>query len=142
MIRTRRWNDPKKKGDGMRLLVCRYRPRALPKKDETWDLWWAHLGPSRELHAAFYGKKGPPVGWDEYRRRYLEEMQEQQESIDLLAEKVAAGNTLTLLCSSACTDGLHCHRYLLKRLIEERLPLHRAGPAGEGGAPEAAATTP
>src|SRR5579872_2276674 len=47
MIRTRRWNDPKKKGDGMRLLVCRYRPRALPKSDETWDLWWSHLGPSK-----------------------------------------------------------------------------------------------
>jgi uncharacterized protein YeaO (DUF488 family) len=121
MIRTRRWNDPKKKGDGMRLLVCRYRPRALPKSDETWDLWWKHLGPSKELHAAFYGKHGQtPINWDEYRRRYLEEMQAQQESIDMLAEKVAAGQTITLLCSSACTDETHCHRSLLRQLIEER----------------------
>ncbi len=121
MIRTRRWNDPKKKGDGMRLLVCRYRPRALPKSDETWDLWWSHLGPSKELHAAFYGKHGrEPISWDEYRRRYLEEMQAQQESIDVLAEEVAAGKTITLLCSSACTDVAHCHRTLLRQLIEER----------------------
>jgi uncharacterized protein YeaO (DUF488 family) len=121
MIRTRRWNDPKKKGDGMRLLVCRYRPRALPKSDETWDLWWKHLGPSKELHAAFYGKHGQtPIEWEEYRRRYLEEMKEQQESIDMLAEKVAAGQTITLLCSSACTDEAHCHRTLLRQLIEER----------------------
>ena len=121
MIRTRRWNDPKKKGDGMRLLVCRYRPRALPKSDETWDLWWKHLGPSKELHAAFYGKHDQtPIEWDEYRRRYLEEMQAQEESIDMLAEKVAAGRTITLLCSSACTDKTHCHRTLLRQLIEER----------------------
>ena len=105
----------------MRLLVCRYRPRALPKSDETWDLWWSHLGPSKELHAAYYGKHGQvPIGWDEYRRRYLEEMKEQQESIDMLAEKVAAGRTITLLCSSACTDKAHCHRSLLRQLIEER----------------------
>jgi hypothetical protein len=47
--------------------------------------------------------------------------EEQQESIAILAEKVAEGKTLTLLCSSACTDAAHCHRTLLKQLIEERL---------------------
>jgi uncharacterized protein YeaO (DUF488 family) len=120
MIKTRRWNDPAEPDDGMRVLICRYRPRALPKKDETWDLWWSQLGPSKELHAAFYGKTGEPLGWKEYRRRYLEEMQAQQESIDVLAEKVAAGKTITLLCSSACTDASHCHRTLLKQLIEQR----------------------
>ena len=124
MIKTKRWNDPHKKSDGMRILICRYRPRALPKKDETWDLWWPDLGPSRELHADFYGKHGPPIGWDEYRKRYLEEMKgpEQQEKVELLAEKVAAHKTITLLCSSACTYEAHCHRTLLKQLIEARLP--------------------
>src|SRR3954469_11770646 len=111
MIRTRRWCDPKKKGDGMRILVCRYRPRALPKKDETWDLWWKQLGPSKELHAAYYGKTGPPIGMDEYTRRHLDEMQgtEPQNTINLLAEKVQHGQTITLLCSSACTDPACCH---------------------------------
>jgi uncharacterized protein YeaO (DUF488 family) len=129
MIRTRRWNDPKKKGDGMRLLVCRYRPRALPRSDETWDLWWSHLGPSKELHAAYYGKHGQtPIEWEEYRRRYLEEMRAQEESIGLLAEKVAAGKAITLLCSSACTDETHCHRSLLRQLIEERAARLTPGP--------------
>ena len=122
-LKTKRWNDPRKKSDGFRLLICRYRPRALPKADETWDLWWKHLGPSKELHAAFYGKDGVPIGWEEYRRRYLEEMQaeEQQQSIAILAEKVAAGKTITLLCSSACEDASHCHRTLLKGLIEAQV---------------------
>jgi uncharacterized protein YeaO (DUF488 family) len=122
MIKTKRWDEGKDPDDGFRLLICRYRPRALPKKKETWDLWWSHLGPSKELHADFYGKHGDPISWDEYRRRYLEEMKEQEESIALLAEKVAAGKTITLLCSSACTDPAHCHRTLLKQLIEERVP--------------------
>jgi uncharacterized protein YeaO (DUF488 family) len=122
MIKTKRWNDPRKRNDGLRLLICRYRPRALPKKDETWDLWWKHLGPSKDLHAAFYGKHGPPIGWEEYHRRYLEEMKEQEESLDILAQKVAEGKTITLLCSSACEDESHCHRSLLKKLIEERVP--------------------
>src|SRR6185437_11028845 len=121
MIKTKRWDDRREDTDGFRLLICRYRPRALPKKKETWDLWWAHLGPSKELHAAFYGKNGPPITWEEYRGRYLEEMKAQEEAIALLAEKVAAGLTLTLLCSSACTDDSHCHRTLLRGLIEERL---------------------
>jgi uncharacterized protein YeaO (DUF488 family) len=126
MIKTKRWNDPREADDGFRLLICRFRPRALPKKDETWDLWWKHLGPSGELHADFYGKNGPPPTFAEYRQRYLEEMKEQQESIDLLAEKVAAGKTITLLCSSACTDPACCHRTLLKQLIEERLVQRQA----------------
>ncbi len=120
-IKTKRWDDKKEPDDGFRLLICRYRPRALLKKKETWDLWWSHLGPSKELHADFYGKHGPPIGFEEYCRRYLDEMKEQEESIALLAEKVAAGTTLTLLCSSACTDASHCHRTLLKLLIEERM---------------------
>lgn len=126
-VRTRRWNDRKRRGDGLRLLICRYRPRALPKADETWDLWWSHLGPSKELHAAFYGKNDQtPIALDEYCRRYFEEMKEQEESIDLLAEKVGEGKTVTLLCSSACEDESKCHRTLLKQLIEDRVKQRQA----------------
>lgn len=132
MIKTKRWDDRRAKSDGFRLLICRYRPRALPKAEETWDLWWSHLGPSKDLHAAYYGKHGQtPVSWEEYRQRYLDEMkgEQQQESIAILAEKVAAGKTITLLCSSACTDAAHCHRTLLKQLIEEQAARLRPGDA-------------
>jgi uncharacterized protein YeaO (DUF488 family) len=120
-LKTKRWDDPEEPDDGFRLLICRYRPRALPKADETWNLWWSQLGPSKKLHADFYGKHGPPIGWEEYRQRYLDEMQgeEQQESIAVLAEQLAAGKTITLLCSSACVDATHCHRTLLRGLIEQ-----------------------
>jgi uncharacterized protein YeaO (DUF488 family) len=118
-IRTRRWNDPPEPGDGYRLLICRYRPRALPKAKETWKAWDPQLGPSRELHAAFYGKHGPPIGWEEFRRRYLAEIEAQRPRIEESAARVRAGETVTLLCSSACTDPAHCHRTLLKALIDD-----------------------
>ena len=120
-IRDKRWNDPADPGDGFRLLICRYRPRALRKELETWNAWWKDLGPTKELHADFYGKHGPPISWEAYRARYLEEMKAQQENITDLARRVAAGETITLLCSSACEDATHCHRTLLKGLIENAM---------------------
>jgi uncharacterized protein YeaO (DUF488 family) len=128
-LKTRRWDDPMEVGDGFRVLICRYRPRALPKTKETWDVWYPDLGPSKDLHGKFYGKNGPPLPWDDYRRNYLEEMQSQGKRIARLAQLLTEGNTITLLCSSACTDAAHCHRTLLKQLIEAQLS------AGEGNRP-------
>ena len=119
-VRTRRWNDPGRADDGWRILICRYRPRGLPKGKETWDEWHRDLGPSPELLAAFHGKRGaPPLSWSEYRKRYLAEMRGQSAALDELARRVVAGETITLLCSSACTDPAHCHRTLLKDLVED-----------------------
>jgi uncharacterized protein YeaO (DUF488 family) len=119
-LKTKRWCDRVEKDDGFRLLICRYRPRGVRKEDETWDAWRAALGPSKELHAAFYGKNGPPITWEEYRTRYLTEMQgeEQRQLIKELVELLSEGKKITLLCSSACEDASHCHRTLLRGLIE------------------------
>ena len=120
-IKTKRWDEEASPDDGERILICQYRPRGLRKKDETWDTWQRRLGPSPKLHAAFYGKNGPPIGWARYRRRYLNEMKKQTDLIEDLAAKVAAGRTITLLCSKQCLDPERCHRTLLRGLIEERL---------------------
>lgn len=120
-LKTKRWDEPAEPDDGFRVLICRYRPRALPKKEETWHQWYADLGPSKELHAAFYGKTGPPLGWEAYRERYLEEMKAQADFIEQFAELLAEGKTITLLCSRQCVDAGHCHRTLLRGLIERRL---------------------
>jgi uncharacterized protein YeaO (DUF488 family) len=105
-------------GEGVRILVCRYRPRGVKKEDETWDEWQPNLGPSKELHAAFWGKTGEPIGWAEYRKRYLAEMKERLDLVEKLAERHEKGDRLAFLCSSACADPEHCHRTLLKRLVE------------------------
>jgi uncharacterized protein YeaO (DUF488 family) len=128
-IKLKRWNDPREADDGYRLLICRYRPRGVAKADETWHAWCPDLGPSRKLHADFYGKHGPPIGWETYRCQYLAEMTGQFELIDELAQMAAEGKTITLLCSSACVDASHCHRTLLKKLIEERMAARQAASA-------------
>jgi uncharacterized protein YeaO (DUF488 family) len=117
-VRTKRWNDPAEQEDGYRLLVCRYRPRGVRREAEPWDAWCAALAPSPELHAAAYGKTGSPLAWPDYERRYREEMTRQLYWIRGFAERVRAGETMTLLCSSACVDPARCHRTLLKELIE------------------------
>ncbi len=122
-IRTKRWEDEQEEGDGFRVLVCRYRPRGLRKEFEAWDVWYSELGPSVELHAAAYGKGGLKIGWEIYRRRYLQEMRgpEAKMRIEELAARVKAGETVTLLCSSACVRESRCHRSILAELIEARV---------------------
>src|SRR5437016_3039912 len=120
-LKTKRWNDPRDADDGYRLLICRYRPRGIARKLETWNGWCTELAPTKELHADFYGKRGPAITWDQYRERYLQLMESQTDLIDELATMVAEGKTITLLCSSACEDATHCHRTLLKELIEARV---------------------
>ena len=130
-IRTRRWNDPSGTLDGFRVLVCRYRPRGLRKEHETWAAWCRAVAPSVGLHADAYGRRGhPPLEWPAFRRRYLAEMRAPpaRAAIDELARRVADGETITLLCSSACTDESRCHRSLLRGLVERpaaRLPRAR-----------------
>ena len=130
-IKTKRWDDPREPADGFRLLVCRYRPRGVRKQDETWDAWEPDLGPSVELHAAAYGKGVLQIPWGTYRSRYLLEMRKQRAKIEGLARRVQGGETITLLCSSACERESRCHRSLLKELIEAA----HGSPPGAAGVP-------
>jgi uncharacterized protein YeaO (DUF488 family) len=123
-LRTKRWNDEREADDGFRLLVCRIRPRGVPRAKETWDEWWPELGPSRELLDDFHGKgaSGSPIAWDDYARRYLDEMSGPQAvwRLRALATRLANGDAITLLCSSACRDPARCHRTILAGLLEAR----------------------
>ena len=118
-VRTKRWNDPVEADDGFRLLICLYRPRGVPKQGEPWDAWCHALAPSKELHAARYGKTGPALDFEEYRQRFLEEMTARRYWIESFAERVRAGEMFTLLCSSACEEVSTCHRSLVQQLIED-----------------------
>lgn len=122
MLKTKRWNDPLEDDDGTRILITRYRPRGLLKALETWTEWYPELAPSQKLHAAAYGKQGLKIGWEIYSRLYLTEMKapESQVRIAELIARLEGGETLTLLCSNACTRESRCHRSLLAALIEEK----------------------
>lgn len=132
VIRTKRWCDPIEPDDGFRVLVARYRPRGIAREQETWAAWLPQLGPSKALHAAYYGKSGEPLQWEEYARRYLEEMQAQTFWIRGLARPHAEGQCVTLLCSSACTEESRCHRTLLRALMEQSVPPPGAAESARG----------
>jgi len=116
-LSTKRWCDPRAPDDGVRILVCRFRPRGLPKAKETWDVWMKELGPSPGLLAAFHGKGDGPLTLDTYAERYRAEMAAQREAIAALAARLDRGEHLTLLCSRDCILPQACHRTLLARLI-------------------------
>ena len=121
---TKRWNDPKDPEDGLRILITRYRPRGLPKSEETWDAWMKELAPSAELLAGYQGKGRTKVPWEVYRATYLREMRSSEPArrrIAELAGRVAAGEAITLLCSAACVREARCHRSLLRELIEKQV---------------------
>jgi len=131
-IKTKRWDDPREPDDGFRLLVTRYRPRGVRKEDETWDEWQPALGPDKALHAAVYTDRSSPIPWPQYRRRYLEIQRANRELIEGLARRVAGGETITLLCSSACVRESRCHRSILKELIEAAMAKGGGAHADEG----------
>jgi uncharacterized protein YeaO (DUF488 family) len=120
-IGSKRWNDPVHDDDGTRILVSRFRPRGVAKEKETWHEWHRELSPSEPLHAAYYGKLGVAITWEQYRRKFLEEMEQQTMHIDALALRVQRGERITLLCSNACTDASKCHRTLVIGLVKEAM---------------------
>jgi len=119
--------EPKK--DGLRILAARGRGRGLP--GNRYDIWMANLGPSEQLRDAILAGK---ISWKEYSRRYLDELRESPE-IDRrnqqirnhgqkftlrLLQHLARRQTITLLCHCA-EEEPHCHRHLLKALLEKEI---------------------
>lgn len=115
--------------DGLRILVARGRGRGLPR--DRFDVWMANLGPSEELRDRFLSGK---LRWAEYVRRYGQELRENggldrrnrriknhgQKFTLRLLQHLASIGTITLLCHCA-EEELHCHRHLLKGMLERKV---------------------
>ena len=129
MFKTKSVHSRVETSDGLRILAARGRGRGLPA--DRFDVWMANLGPSEELRDAILAGK---ISWREYRRRYLKELLEpggvdernqriknhgQKFTLRLL-QHLATKETVTLLCHCA-EDEKHCHRHLLKALLEKRI---------------------
>ncbi len=71
MLKVKRVYDPPSKEDGYRILVDRVWPRGFTKEKARVDEWRRDLGPSDALRKWF---GHDPDKWDEFRRRYREEL--------------------------------------------------------------------
>ena len=127
MLKTKSVHSPIEPGDGLRLLVARFRGRGLPV--DRYDVWMANLGPSERLLKSVLAGK---ITWKEFSKRYREELfapaatdaanatiknHGQKFTLRLVA-KLAEKENVTLLCHCA-EDATQCHRFLLQKLIDQ-----------------------
>jgi len=82
--------------DGLRVLVDRLWPRGLSRERASLDRWMKELAPSHELRK-WFGHDASR--WDEFRRRYAEELDAQPELVEELVARTRAGR-VTLLFSA------------------------------------------
>ena len=71
MIKVKRVYEPPSEDDGVRVLVDRLWPRGLSRESAKVDLWLRDAAPSDELRRWF---GHDPSKWDEFKRRYFEEL--------------------------------------------------------------------
>jgi uncharacterized protein YeaO (DUF488 family) len=127
MLKTKSVHTPiDAKYDGLRILATRFRGHGLSAN--RYDVWMPNLAPSEVLLKSFLNEK---IAWKEFARRYREQIL-QSESLDAenrtiknhgqkftlrLLKHLAERGQITLLCHCA-EDEPHCHRHILKGLIE------------------------
>jgi uncharacterized protein YeaO (DUF488 family) len=118
-IELRRVYDPAASAPspGSRVLVDRLWPRGIRKESPAPDLWLRDLAPSNALRQ-WFGHQ--PERWDEFRRRYREELgqEAQQRLLDQL-EALARQGPLTLLYSAR--DEQHNQAVVIREVLEEAL---------------------
>jgi len=113
MIKTKCVREPASPDDGLRVLVTNGWPRGVARHHV--DVWWPQLGPSAELLADW--RRGI-ITWEEYEERYEAEMCSLPARI--LREGISREDgrvVITLLCVEK-EDDPHCHRHILKAMIE------------------------
>jgi uncharacterized protein YeaO (DUF488 family) len=114
MIRVKRAYDPPSPSDGQRILVERLGPRGLKKEALRADGWVKDVAPSTALRK-WFGHR--PERWEEFRRRYREELGASKAALASLLELGQRG-TLTLLYSAH--DTLHNSAVALAEYLGER----------------------
>jgi uncharacterized protein YeaO (DUF488 family) len=99
-IRLKRAYDPAEPTDGHRVLIDRLWPRGVSRDRAKLDAWQKELAPSKELRQWFDHE---PERFDEFRRRYIEELRSQRPRLTALRRRARTG-TLTLVYSAHDTE--------------------------------------
>ena len=107
-------------GVGLRVAVARRPPRGVKKENwpELFDVWFPVVAPSAELLKKVHAGE---LKWEVFTKRYATELRKSAEvwqSVLFLAE-VAKRTPVSIGCY--CPDESHCHRGVLKELIEEEM---------------------
>ena len=115
MITVARVYDRDAVGTGPRFLVERLWPRGVRRADLHLRDWLPEVGPSTGLRR-WFGHE--PLKWEEFRRRYFDELERHPEAWRPLRDAAAAGE-ITLLYSSR--DVEHNNAVALREFLMARL---------------------
>lgn len=113
-IKLKRVYDKPEAADGLRILVERLWPRGLSKKDAKVDMWPKDLAPSTELRKWF---GHDPAKWEEFRKRYFEELGKQKEAVGELLKAVHEKNVTFVYASK---EEKYNNSQALKEYLERR----------------------
>lgn len=112
-IRTKRAYEPADDGDGHRVLIDRLWPRGVSRERARIDEWSKDLAPSGELRR-WFGHE--PERFEEFRRRYREELAGHSEALDGLRDRARHG-TVTIVFGAR--DEEHSNAAVLAELLRE-----------------------
>jgi uncharacterized protein YeaO (DUF488 family) len=118
-IRLKRAYEPAKPADGYRVLIDRLWPRGLSRQRAKLDDWDKQLAPSTSLRQ-WFGHE--PSRFDDFRRRYIEELRDQRPRLAALRRRAREG-TLTLVYSAH--DVEHNDAVVLAEVLRRGLPKER-----------------
>ncbi len=113
-FRIKRIYEPVEDSDGKRVLVDRLWPRGMTKEKAALTLWLKDIAPSAALRKWSHGD---PDQWEEFRRRYRAELDQNEASVQQLLDLAAAG-PVTLLY--AAHDPARNHAVVLLNYITGR----------------------
>ena len=121
-VRLKRVYDPAASSDGYRVLIDRLWPRGVSRTRAQLDEWERELAPSTELRQ-WFGHE--PSRFEEFRRRYTQELRHQRPRIAELRRRAREG-TLTLVYSAH--DAEHNDAVVLADIVRRGLPKNRTTP--------------
>jgi uncharacterized protein YeaO (DUF488 family) len=99
-VHLKRAYDPVAATDGYRVLIDRIWPRGVKREEAHLDEWARELAPSTELRTWF---GHDPARFEEFRRRYTEELASQEGKLRELRRRAREG-TLTLVYAARDTE--------------------------------------
>lgn len=117
MVTLKRVYESVEKDDGYRVLVDRLWPRGLTKEKAKVDLWIKDIAPTTELRKWF---NHDPSKWNEFIKRYHEELKKNNEVVSKLVEHLKQGK-VTLVYGAK--DKVHNDAVVLKEYLEKHYVL-------------------
>jgi len=114
-VKLKRAYEPPAASDGTRILIDRVWPRGVDKANAAIDHWDKSIAPSTMLRNWF---GHDPARWQEFRRRYTNEIRGHREQLDELRARAQSGR-ITLVF--AAHDKIHNHAVVLRDILLDRI---------------------